>query len=735
MDEQKGSEDTDQQKKVTFDEKDEKDVKDDRAPTSKENKGQDQEHDDLEEEGRRSRTSRTSRASSADAYLMESDEEKLKRAQNEDKITNKDNEEKNNTETSNNDMKDGLDDDLEILQNSYKQEENKQKTRNEAEEVSENKEKIDQSNIEENNVKDDRNKPENMGDNEKTEARHNKKDVEFDRVSNNSGYSLNSRRPKNEQSSTVKESKNKTSYNEPESSTKYVTDDEKLSEIRSSVSSLDSRGNAIDAEKENTKTEDEEERAETNKTKETYEEEQKSDERKEQADNAKDDTKQLQHMEETKDENKNWRDDPQYQKDEDDDDAQSQSSKSKKEKETKVTINVLQAKSPNNEQTQKPPQKAEPKKSTATTYPKKQAVSSSKPAVSSPSHQSYPRSNQKESLSPREIVADQRKERRQKSQSARYPSQGKSSSRDVTMATRSSSRTSTLRSSRPPSRARTSLGFSTERRRKEKEFFHAELQRLKDSLRKESKKIKKPKVRDHYPFVFTDLAPYYNTYTANYLINMPDLGYKETQPAEAKKPVETEDTKELMYTTRCTSIGLVDPCDSLSMDRNVLPKLETAEIRRKRIEQMHAASKPKSGRDSSNTDRSGKTSPRQKRPEAKQGSTRLPKFPVIAPPNAELTTKELHYGDVPMLRDEMTKSFSHYGDDRKKSDYERTKQDFYRMELDRLDEYHQTTRPHMRAAYFAYLQNTPGSRKAIYDCMKEVTSPKKKEEQSPQAVA
>jgi hypothetical protein len=41
----------------------------------------------------------------------------------------------------------------------------------------------------------------------------------------------------------------------------------------------------------------------------------------------------------------------------------------------------------------------------------------------------------------------------------------------------------------------------------------------------------------------------------------------------------------------------------------------------------------------------------------------------------------------------------------------------------------------MRAAYFAYLQNTPGSRKAIYDCMKDVSNPKKKEEQSPQAVA
>jgi len=52
----------------------------------------------------------------------------------------------------------------------------------------------------------------------------------------------------------------------------------------------------------------------------------------------------------------------------------------------------------------------------------------------------------------------------------------------------------------------------------------------------------------------------------------------------------------------------------------------------------------------------------------------------------------------------------------------------------RLDEYHNKSRPHMRAAYFAYLQNTPGSRKAIYDCMKEMNAPKKKDP-APQAVA
>lgn len=53
----------------------------------------------------------------------------------------------------------------------------------------------------------------------------------------------------------------------------------------------------------------------------------------------------------------------------------------------------------------------------------------------------------------------------------------------------------------------------------------------------------------------------------------------------------------------------------------------------------------------------------------------------------------------------------------------------------RLDEYHRNSRPHMRAAYFAYLQNTPGSRQAIYDCMKEIVGKKKDKEQTPQAVA
>ena len=42
-----------------------------------------------------------------------------------------------------------------------------------------------------------------------------------------------------------------------------------------------------------------------------------------------------------------------------------------------------------------------------------------------------------------------------------------------------------------------------------------------------------------------------------------------------------------MYTSRCTAIGLTDPWDSLHMDNSVLPKIETSEGRRRRMEKMN----------------------------------------------------------------------------------------------------------------------------------------------------
>ncbi|KAK2170262.1 hypothetical protein NP493_1155g00126 [Ridgeia piscesae] len=135
-----------------------------------------------------------------------------------------------------------------------------------------------------------------------------------------------------------------------------------------------------------------------------------------------------------------------------------------------------------------------------------------------------------------------------------------------------------------------------------------------------------------------------------------------------------------------------------------------------------------------------KTKPKSKKGNgAKEGSTHLPKFPAVNIKTSDLTTRTLYYSDVPTLREALRKKYSSNADTKIEKDYTRTKQDFHRMDLDKMDEYHPISRPHMRATYFAYLQahlpsiltlvcyrilvdvNNPGSRKAVYDCVKQIS--------------
>lgn len=46
-------------------------------------------------------------------------------------------------------------------------------------------------------------------------------------------------------------------------------------------------------------------------------------------------------------------------------------------------------------------------------------------------------------------------------------------------------------------------------------------------------------------------------------------------------------------------------------------------------------------------------------------------------------------------------------------DYKRTNDDIYRMQLDNLAGYHESNRNNMVQVYHSYLENTPGSKKAI----------------------
>jgi hypothetical protein len=53
-------------------------------------------------------------------------------------------------------------------------------------------------------------------------------------------------------------------------------------------------------------------------------------------------------------------------------------------------------------------------------------------------------------------------------------------------------------------------------------------------------------------------------------------------------------------------------------------------------------------------------------------------------------------------------------------DYKRTRDDFYRMQLDNVAGYHETNRENMIRAYHSYLENTPGSKKALRDLCEQI---------------
>ena len=87
-----------------------------------------------------------------------------------------------------------------------------------------------------------------------------------------------------------------------------------------------------------------------------------------------------------------------------------------------------------------------------------------------------------------------------------------------------------------------------------------------------------------------------------------------------------------------------------------------------------------------------------------------------------------YFYNFPFNRKELKEKHSSQGKAKIDSDYQRTKVDFYRMELHRLDDVHPLNRDNMKAAYFAYLQNTPGSKKAVKECVKEIQQKDKDEE-------
>ncbi|XP_076082890.1 uncharacterized protein LOC143053955 isoform X1 [Mytilus galloprovincialis] len=256
--------------------------------------------------------------------------------------------------------------------------------------------------------------------------------------------------------------------------------------------------------------------------------------------------------------------------------------------------------------------------------------------------------------------------------------------------------------------------------KQKKEYKTEELRRLQEVLKKDKSHIRKPRQRAHFPFVWTSLEPYYNTSTAAFLI---DLNADERQhaPVMRSRTISTPEEFRHSYVSRSTAVGLCDPWVDLEMDNTILPKIGSAQ-RTSTRGTTHSPERTKEQKKEKDAKEKGKKD--------NKGSTRLPKFPVV-PFHAgkENATMRFPYQDIPKFREEMNQRFSLNAPQKIDKDYKRTKDDFYRMDLDKIEEIHPMNRPHMRKAYFAYLQNTPGSRKAVSECVKSLDESQKPQQQ------
>lgn len=211
-----------------------------------------------------------------------------------------------------------------------------------------------------------------------------------------------------------------------------------------------------------------------------------------------------------------------------------------------------------------------------------------------------------------------------------------------------------------------------------------ELKALEKSLKRETSRIKKPPQVKFQPYIFTSLEPYYDTSLVRYMMENPHGPYPG-------------------YRSRQTALGLCDPAEDLKLDTHILPKVSVKTF--KKIQDRYKKGK--------------KSSERQSLP--KSSSTRSSTFPMVNLQSQNMTKRQLTFSDVPMLRKELQQKCTMNSQKKILQDYQRTKEDFYRLELNRLDEIPPVNRANVRASYFAYLQNTPGSRKAIYDCIQKQT--------------
>lgn len=230
-----------------------------------------------------------------------------------------------------------------------------------------------------------------------------------------------------------------------------------------------------------------------------------------------------------------------------------------------------------------------------------------------------------------------------------------------------------------------------EKKEKKKDnYFEKEYKRLKDKLEKMKQEIKRMKDERQEttftPNIYNSLEPYSNTKTVETVMSA---------------PTNTRDSP----VARATSIGVCEPWESLRIDQTVLPKGET-----------HVLTPP---HDRSQDNKKNK----------KEGMSHFPKIRNVNIDVSKYVNKQLDFDDVPSLRKDLRETYTAEASAKIEEDYNQTMEDYTRMQLDVcLDELKPPNRDIVRDAMVAYLQNTPGSRKALFHCLRESDKKQKEKE-------
>ncbi|CAF0753759.1 unnamed protein product [Rotaria sp. Silwood1] len=270
------------------------------------------------------------------------------------------------------------------------------------------------------------------------------------------------------------------------------------------------------------------------------------------------------------------------------------------------------------------------------------------------------------------------------------------------------------------------------------DYVQSELRRLRESLRSESSKLHPPVHKAYEPFVYNDLRPYFDTSSVERAIYSP----LEAPPG---------------YYTRLTALRIVEPWETYGMDYGVnyeilkqrkgrsfstrraktmtqsgimivppislpygghITHINTAELERTLQERSRSSKHRSLSRHNNNNNNNNNNNHYQETQtdgsiDRKQGSTHLPKFPCVNMRKPAEYSRPLTMNDVPKIRTFIRSRYTTEAHTQMEKDYKRTHDDLYRMQLDDMDSYHESNRDNMLHVYHSYLENTPGSKKAL----------------------